>query len=192
MWVSETVNYHNMIKVIIIEYQSGILMNQKTLTIIIVAVLAIAVVAVAAYFLMGTEDNVEDPVDIITVENATSLKFSVEETIGEDIQATYIYSAKNLRTTNLMIRLEIPGEYDLIEIINGVNQTAWESIAGEWTDLTDTFSDQSGMWSVAMEGYTDKLTTWTEGDWTYEVDGTTVRIYDIAIDPVLADSLFAP
>ncbi len=32
-------------------------MNQKTLTLIIVAVLAIAVVAVAAYFLMGTGDD---------------------------------------------------------------------------------------------------------------------------------------
>ena len=165
-------------------------MNQKTLAIIIVAVIAVAVVAAAAYYLMNNEEEIME--DIITVENATSLKFSVDETSAEDIQTTYIYSSKNMQTSDFMIRLEIPGEYDLIEIINGVNQTAWESVAGEWTDLSDTFSDQALMWKVAMEGYTDNLSMWTEGEHTYETDGTTVRIYDIMINPALEDTLFAP
>ena len=169
-------------------------MNQKTLAIIIVAVLAIAVVAVAAYFLMGTEDNVEDPVDIITVENATSLQFSVDLTFDGESMGTYEYSAKNIGTSDLMVRVEIPdASGDLIYIINGANQSAWASVADEWTDLSDTFSTEWDSWTGTMEGYTDELTTWVEGDWTFtDTDGTGVKVYDIAINPTLADSLFAP
>ena len=166
-------------------------MNQKTLTLIIVAVLAIAVVAVAAYFLMGTGDEPE-PVDTITVENATSLQFSVDLTFEEESLGTYIYSAKNIETTELMIRLEIT-DSDLIYIVNGADQTAWESLAGNWTDLSENFATESDMWKTSMNAYTDNLTTWTEGDYTYtDTDGSDVRIYDISIEPTLADSLFAP
>ena len=167
-------------------------MNQKTLGIIIVAVIAVAVVAVAAYYLMNNgDDNVED---IITVENASSLQFSVSITREGETYET-MYWAKYIGTSDLMIRVEIPDTSgDLIYIVNGANQTAWASEAGEWTDLSDTFSDQSDMWSLTADGYKDELSTWTEGDWTYTdpTDGSEVRVYDIDVNPSLADSLFAP
>ncbi|MBK5133747.1 hypothetical protein JJE00_04875 [Candidatus Bathyarchaeota archaeon] len=167
-------------------------MNQKTLAIIIVAVIAVAVVAVAAYYLMNNgDDNVED---IITVKNASSLQFSVSITREGETYET-MYWAKNIGTSDLMIRVEIPDTSgDLIYIVNGANQTAWASTAGEWMDLSDTFSDQSDMWSLTADGYKDELSTWVEGDWTYTdtTDGSTVRVYDIAVNPSLADSLFAP
>ena len=164
-------------------------MNQKTLAIIIVAVLAVAVVGVAAYFLMSNEIEEE----IITVENATSLQLSVDITPEVDPLQTYIYSAKNIGTSELMIRLEITTS-DLIYIVNGADQTAWEYAAGNWTDLSDTFSTQWDMWSASMDGYTEELSTWTEGDWTYTdaSDGSAVRVYDITVEPTLADSLFTP
>jgi len=166
-------------------------MNQKTLTLIIVAVLAIAVVAVAAYFIMGTEDNVEDT---ITVENASSLQFSVDLTLEETSLGSYVYSAKNIGTTDLMVRVEIPDPSgDLIYIVNGADQTAWAYAADEWLDLSETFTNEWDMWSGTMDGYKDSLATWEEGDWTFtDTDGTGVRVYDISIDPALADSLFAP
>ena len=167
-------------------------MNQKTLAIIIVAVLAVAVVAVAAYFLMNTEE--EKIEDTITVENATSLQFSVDLTFDGESMGTYEYSAKNIGTSDLMVRVEIPdASGDLIYIINGANQSAWASVADEWTDLSDTFSTEWDSWTGTMEGYTDELTTWVEGDWTFtDTDGTGVKVYNISINPALADSLFAP
>jgi len=166
-------------------------MNQKTLTLIIVAVLAVAVVAVAAYFLMGTGDDIEDT---ITVENATSLQFSVDLTLEETSLGSYVYSAKNIGTTDLMVRVEIPDPSgDLIYIVNGVDQTAWAYAAEEWLDLSETFTNEWDMWSGTMDGYKDSLATWEEGDWTFtDTDGTGVRVYDISIDPTLADALFAP
>ena len=167
-------------------------MNQKTLAIIIVAVIAVAVVAVAAYYLMNNgDDNVED---IITVENASSLQFSVSITREGETYET-MYWAKNIGTSDLMIRVEIPDTSgDLIYIVNGADQTAWASTAGEWADLSDTFSEQSDMWSLTTDGYQDELSTWIEGDWTYTdaSDGSEVRVYDITVEPTLADSLFAP
>ena len=167
-------------------------MNQKTLAIIIVAVIAVAVVAVAAYYLMNNgDDNVED---IITVENASSLQFSVSITREGETYET-MYWAKNIGTSDLMIRVEIPDTSgDLIYIVNGADQTAWASTAGEWTDLSDTFSEQSDMWSLTTDGYQDELSTWIEGDWTYTdaSDGSEVRVHDITVEPTLADSLFAP
>ena len=167
-------------------------MNQKTLAIIIVAVLAVAVVAVAAYFLMNTEE--EKIEDTITVENATSLQFSVDLTFDGESMGTYEYSAKNIGTSDLMVRVEIPdASGDFIYIVNGANQSAWASVADEWMDLSDTFSTEWDSWTGTMEGYTDELTTWVEGDWTFtDTDGTGVKVYNISINPALADSLFAP
>ena len=164
-------------------------MNQKILAIIVVAVLAIG--AVAAYLLLGTEDNTED---IITVENASSLQFSVDLTLNETSLGNYTYSAKNIGTDDSMIRVEIPDPSgDLIYIVNGADQTAWAYAAGEWLDLSETFTNEWDMWSLTMDGYKDSLETRTEGDWTFtDTDGTGVKVYDIAINPTLADSLFAP
>ena len=161
-------------------------MNQKTLAIIIVAVIAVAVVAVAAYYLMSNEIEEE----IITVENASSLQFSVSIIRDGETYET-LYWVKNIGTSDLMIRVEIG---DIIYIVNGVNQTAWANETGEWMDLSDTFSVQSDMWSLTTDGYQDELSTWTEGDWTYTdtTDGTEVKVYDIAVNPSIADSLFAP
>ena len=102
-----------------------------------------------------------------------------------------MYWVKNIGTTDLMIRVEIG---DIIYIVNGVNQTAWANETGEWMDLSDTFSVQLDMWSLTTDGYQDELSTWTEGDWTYTdtTDGTEVKVYDIAVNPSIADTLFAP
>jgi hypothetical protein len=102
--------------------------------------------------------------------------------------------AKNVGTSSMMIRVEISNGYNVIDIVNGAQQKAWEYSGDQWQDLSDTFSAQWDAWKLTWQGYRDNLADWTgAGDWTYtDPNGDTVRIYDITVNPSLADSLFQP
>lgn len=160
-------------------------MNQKTLAIAVIAIVVVAVIAVGAYWALQAH---EKPTGI---EGATSLTFSLDITGGEK-EGTYTYMAKNIGTSDMMIRVEIPlGGIEVVYIVNGAQQKAWANEGSGWVDLSDTFSDQWDVWDETWHGYTDKLSTWTAGDWTYtDTDGSTVKIYDITVNPSLEDSLF--
>jgi hypothetical protein len=167
-------------------------MNQKNLAIVVVVVVAIAVVAVGAYWVLNSDNG--DNNGVTNVDDASSLQFAVSIVReGEDFETTY--SAKNIGTSDLMMRIEIATiEGDIIYIVNGAQQKAWANIAGEWMDLSDTFLNEWDMWNLTLDDYADNLSSWTGvGDWTYnDTDGSAVTIHDITVDPSLADSLFEP
>jgi hypothetical protein len=175
-------------------------MNKKgisTLVIAVIVVVVVVVVGVGAYLLMsGTGGNGgATPTPTPTapdVEGATSLQFSVDVTSG-DTSYTNIYMAKNIGTSDMMIRIEMSNGYNAIDIVNAAEQKVWEYTDGQWTDLSDAFSDQWASWSSTWSGYKNTLADWTgTGEWTYTENGSTVRIYDISVNPTLADSLFQP
>jgi len=101
--------------------------------------------------------------------------------------------AKNIGESNLKIRIEISsGGVELVYVVNGEQQKAWSYMDGQWTESSD-FSAEWDAWSSTLTGYKESLADWTgTGEWTYTQDGTTVRIYDITVNPTLADSLFEP
>lgn len=171
-------------------------MNQKgisTLVIAVIVVVVIAIIGVGVYLAMsGTGGNGDTPTPTPTpagVADASSLKFSVEVT--EDGETyTNNYMANNIGTTDLQVRIEMV-EYDMVYIVNGADQEAWSYMAGEWMDISSSFQDEWDLWSTSVDGYQDDLTDWTgTGEYTYTAGGTTVRIFDIEVNPSLPASLF--
>ena len=164
--------------------------SRKTLiAVIVIAIIAIAAVAAGVY--LATQSGGGGG-GTTGVTGASSLQFSVDVTGGSS-QGTYKYMAKNIGTSSMMIRVEITSaDGDVIYIVNGAQQKAWGYSGGEWIDLSDTFSDQWDAWNSTWAGYKGSLVDWTgTGDWTYtDPDGNSVRVYDIAVNPSLADSLF--
>jgi len=169
-------------------------MNQKTIAIVVIAVVIVAVIGVAAYYMLGTDTGEPEPTPTPTptgIEGASSLQFTVSATEGESA-GTAIYSAKNIGTDDMMIRIEFEMDPEsLIYIVNGATDEAWGYEGGQWVDYSDTFADQWDMWELAYQGYTDQLSTWTSGDYTYDdTGGATVTVSDITVNGTLEDSLF--
>jgi hypothetical protein len=173
-------------------------LNQKTLVIAVVAV--VVVVAVVAVVYLATQGGGGGPTPTPTptvtpsgsdIAGASSLQFSVEIAAGESA-GTYKYMAKNIGESNMMIRVEMTNDYELIDIVNGAQNKAWESADGEWTDLSDNYAAMFDAWDSTFAGYKSSLASWTGiSEWTYtDPDGNSVRVYDIAVNPSLADSLF--
>ena len=187
------------------ENAEGYLMNQKTLMIAVVAVVVIAVVVAGVY--LATQDGggggpspTATPSPTSTpsgtdVQGASSLQFSVDVTAGGTSQGTYKYSAKNIGTSNMMIRVEVTSTAgNFVYIVNGAQQKAWAYQDNAWTDLSSTYSAQWSAWESTWSGYRSNLASWTgSGDRTYtDPQGNSVRIYSISVNPSLADSLFQP
>ncbi len=170
-------------------------MNQKTLAIVAIAVIAVAAIGGAAYWYYYMQPEPEPEPEPTGIEDATSLTFTVD-IIGGDNNGTYVYNAKNIGTSDMMIRVDIPvPAYDMtiIYIVDQGEQKAWGDEGAGWTDLSSDFQIHWDAWESTFSGYTDKLATWESGDWEYtDTDGSAVTIYDITVDPTLADSLFAP
>ncbi len=178
-------------------------MNQKGISTLVIAVIVVVVVAVAGVgvylYMSGSGGNGGGATPTPTasapdVEGASSLQFKVEVT-SEGSSYTNTYIAKNIGTSDMMIRIEIESaDGDFGYILNGAEEKAWTYEEGEWTDISDMFSDQWSLWSATYEGYQTSLADWTgTGEWTYtDTDGSSVRIYDISVNPTLADTLFQP
>lgn len=176
-------------------------MNKKgisTIVIAVIVVIVVVVVGVGVYLAMsGTGGNggpTPTPTPAPSVEGATSLQFSVEVTSEGTSWGTNTYMAKNIGASSMMIRIEMEStEGDMVYILNGAEQKAWAYMAGEWTDISSTFSTEWDSWHTMVSGYQTSLADWTgTGEYTYTEEGTTVRIFGISVNPTLADSLFQP
>lgn len=173
-------------------------MNQKgisTLVIAVIVVVVIAIIGVGVYLAMsGTGGNGDTPTPTPTpagVADASSLKFSVEVTDGGETY-TNNYMVNNIGSTDLQMRIEMV-EYDMVYIVNGADQEAWSYMAGEWMDISSAFQENWDEWSTTVDAYQNDLTDWAgTGDYTYTSGGTTIRIYDVEVNPSLSDSLFQP
>jgi hypothetical protein len=159
-------------------------MNKNT-TYILVAVLAIILVVAGAGVLLlmndGADNGNGNGNGTPNVIDATSLQFEVEDPTG-----TYKYSAKNIGSETLLRIEYLDEEFGFAVIIDGAEHEAWSNMAGEWVeeDFEATWDDWYDLW----RGYVDSLAHWTEGEYT-SADGT-IRIYNIEVNPTLADSLF--
>jgi hypothetical protein len=173
-------------------------MDKKTSVIVVIAVVVVAAVAAGVYLATrgGTTTDVAE---------ASSLRFSVSVTPLYTVHtSTYTFMIKNIGTSNMMMHIEMRGyQGNFVYIVNGEQQKAWEYANGEWANLSDTFSIQWNSWNSTWTNYRDCLLgkgVWSgigvwpgSGDWTTSApDGSAIRIYDITVNPSLADSLFQP
>lgn len=122
--------------------------------------------------------------------SATSISFK-EDIISEGITITAIYSAKNIGSDQMKMRIEVTtGGLESTTIINGELQQVWIYASGVWMDMSGMFSNYWDLEGGSVNGVVEQLSGWTGGDITHSMDGTTVRIYDIVPNPQLDDSLF--
>lgn len=175
-------------------------MNKKGVSWVLIGIVIVAVVVigVVAYWAMtntggengGNGGNGGE--DVYTVENATSLEFKVNATIGE-MDEEYVFMAKNLGTSEVMLRVEqVSGGSEFIYIMNQAEQEAWAAFDGEWMDVSDQFSVYwDDTWAPALADYKTQLADWTgTGDYEYTSGEDSYRVYDIVVNPTLEDSLF--
>ena len=161
-------------------------MNQKGIApLIIVAIVAVVAVAAGVGIYAATRGGGGGGEGI---SGAQSLQFDVNATVG-GVSTTYTLMAKNIGTSNLMMKIDgtFAGQA-IIYIVNGAQQKVWMYAAGQWTDLSEGFSTYWSQWSQTFQGYKTGLSGWTGGTWTSS-DGT-VTISNIQVNPSLSDSLF--
>ena len=185
--------------------------SRKPLFAVIVIILVV-VVAVGVY--IGTRNGANSPSATPTptpststtatpttigiganIAGASSLQFTVSVTNSSGASlGSYTYYAKNIGTSNAMIRIESTDSSgsNFVYIVNGALQQAWAESNGQWTDVSTAYSSQYSTWNTAFTGYSNSLVNWSgTGDWTYaDPNGDTVRISNVSVNPSLADSLF--
>jgi uncharacterized protein (UPF0333 family) len=157
-------------------------------------VIIVVVVAVAgAYVLMNNGGGGGGGETVYTMGNATSLQYSLNLTGADGTTGTYIFAGKNLNASDLMLRVDVVGGgtvYSYIMVAG--NQTSWSNATGTWA--ASDFATDWPTWSTQFEGYIAHNENWKtgDGDITYTDSGNSITIYDIVINPMLADSLFTP
>jgi hypothetical protein len=172
----------------------------STMLIVAIVVVIIVVAGVAGYWYMS--QNPSTPSDttptpsptaaISGVADASSLKYSVSLTENGVLKGTYTFWGKNAGTGDFSMRIEFTdSDGDTIYIFNGAQDKAWTYAGGEWVDISDYYASQWDIWNNLWVGYTNSLAAWSgTGDYSYTQDSSTVRIYDISVNPALEDSLF--
>jgi len=170
-------------------------MNRKMMYASAAVVVIIIVVAVAgAYVLMNSGGGG----NTVKVADATSLQYDVDVTYQGDI-THFKWAAKNVGATDMVLRIDLLGgeSGNYTYIMNHGTQTAWMAVNGIWTDVSSDFTNQWNTWVGTDKDWTNHLnrltTNWSgTGDYTYtnSTTGTTIRYYDIAVNPTFADSLF--
>ena len=177
-------------------------MNKKGVSWVIIAVVIIAVivVGVVAYWAFTntgepTPTPTPTPTPSATIETATSLEFKLDA-YGE----VYKFTAKNLGTSSILLRVDETDAQgtNFVYVFNQAEETVWASIAGDWMDVSAEFDSYWSGANSAIIGYaafTDYKTELAEnwsgtGDHDYTSDGEAIHVYDIVLNPELADSLF--
>ena len=166
------------------------MMNKKMMY-ALVAIVVIVVVAVAgAYVLMNNGSGGVT----YTVANAKSLQYDVNVTY-QGTTSLSRFTGKNLGASNMMLRVELSGsgQDNYTIILNGEDQTAWQALNGNWTDVSNTYNDRmtngcGKQWTT----FVDALANWSgTGDCNYtDTAGTSYKIYNVAINPTVDDALF--
>ena len=130
-----------------------------------------------------------------TVVGASTLQINVNET-GSSGTVTYMFSAKNLNTSTLIVRMDIPGGSagNYSYIVDTGAQKAYSSIdnGATWT-LDDWPTDYSMVITPFNDYVTHLADNWNGSDLTYTYTSSTgtILIYGICPNPTLPDSLFA-
>ena len=169
------------------------MMNKKMMYTLVATVVIIVVVAAVAgtYVLMNSGGNTQNTVN---VKDATSLQYDVNVTY-QGTTTLSKFAAKNLGASDMMMRIDLTGsgQSNYTYILNSEDKSAWLALNGNWTDVSTTYnnlmtSGPAAQWTT----HVDALANWSgTGDCTYtDSAGTSYKIYNVAINPTLDNSLF--
>jgi hypothetical protein len=95
----------------------------------------------------------------------------------------------------MILRIDLSGsnQDNFTNVVNSADQTAWRSTNGNWADVSATYDTIMAIGcGEQWRNNVNALANWTgTGDSTYtDSTGTSYRIYNVVINPTLADSLF--
>jgi hypothetical protein len=181
-------------------------MNKKAVSWVVIAIIVIAVVVVGvvAYWLWsssggGTPTPTATPAATPDVAGASSIGFKVNGTIS-GVSEEYAFTAKNLGTSDVLLRVdEIDAQGNaFVYVFNETAQTVWASAMGQWSDVSSDYASYWNGANSAVIGYTaftdyksQIAAHWSgSGNYAYTSGGNSYTIFDIDLNPTLADSLF--
>ena len=159
-----------------------------------VVIVVIVVAVVGAYVLMNNGGTVN-------VKDATSLQYNADVSYQGATPVVFTWNAKNVDATTMILRIDLMGgeSGNYTYIMDNGAQTAWASSNGTWTNVSSDFTNQWNTWVGTGKQWTLNLnaleTNWSgKGECTYTTPSgnSVIKIYNIVINPTLADSLFQP
>ena len=175
-------------------------MNKKgisALVIVAIVVIAVIVVGVVAYYALsgdGGEEPTPTPTPTPGIEDATSMTFDVNATVG-GVQEFDKFTVKNLDTDDVWLRVDQTDAQgnSFIYIMKQADQEAWANF-GEWMDVSSdwaTYADNTLIGYVGLDNYLQELENWSgTGNHEFTQNGDSFEISNIFIDPDVADSVF--
>jgi len=135
----------------------------------------------------------------VPIESATSIDFKVD--VENDAERmTVRYRARNLDTDAPDLRVDyLEGGMIEIFIYNGSEGTGWISMGRmgniSFPNMDNDFISSQNIYISEFRNYKDYLAEgWTGGEWTYTIPGTetTIKFYDVWVNPTIPDSIFQP
>ncbi len=176
------------------------IMVNKAIIVVALALVAIIVAASAfALVLQNNNGNTTTPSTSPTtppslnIANASSIAFSVNDT-SQGVTTTYKFTAQNLNTANIALRVEVPGcdtGLNYTYVLKTDTQSVFSQInGGAWT--AENFSSQWPLWGNMLSGYVQKLDTWNSiHPYSYTAsNGDPILIFDISVNPTIPASTF--
>ncbi|MEW6222616.1 MAG: hypothetical protein AB1476_04820 [Candidatus Hadarchaeota archaeon] len=128
------------------------------------------------------------------VSTATSLSFNVDGTYQSQ-SLTSTVKMKNIGQSTAKLRMDmtVAGTTSSVIVDSGASKTwMWTAETG-WQDMSSYISPET--YTAMTQTYTTQLAGWTgTGEYTYTdpTTGSTVRIYNIQVNPSIPDSEFQP
>ncbi len=177
-------------------------MDKKILYIITAALVIVIVAASAGVLLLQQNNNgnsnsnqptATPAASSVNIPAASSLVFSVNDT-SQGTTTTYKFTADNLGTPNIDLRVEVPGcdaGLSYVYLFNAASMSAWnQTNGGQWT--ADNFNNAWPLWGNMWSGYVDKLNAWNStAQYSYTAsNGDPIVIFDISVNPSLPASTF--
>jgi hypothetical protein len=173
--------------------------NKKSIYIIAAALIIVIAAASAGILLLQQNNNgtsnqpTATPTASVNIPAASSLSFSVNDT-SQGTTTTYKFTADNMGTPNVDLRVEVPGcdtGLNYTYLFNAATRSAYnQTNGGQWA--TDDFNHAWPLWGNMWSGYVDKLNTWNStAQYSYTAtNGDPITIFDISVNPTLPASTF--
>jgi hypothetical protein len=175
-------------------------LDKKTIYIVVAVIVVILIVGVAGVMLLNNNGNggttnptaTPTPAPSVPVANATDLSFSVNQTTS-GVVVSYTYTCKGLNAVDEKVRVDMcltEGTYSYI--IDLGTQKSYASTNGGSTWTATTFADDCTNYVTPFHNIVTKIiANGNANDFSFTESGTTNDVFCIAVNPTIADSVFA-
>jgi hypothetical protein len=175
-------------------------LNTKTIYIVVAVLIVVIVVGVAGYYYLynpGNNETTPTPTPAPTVEGASNVQFSVNETSTDTGDLVgYNFICKDYNTANEVVRVDVCIGADTYSyILDAGQQTSWMSLDGGTTWMESTFGTDTGDWATYGSLFNDFVGRLVDqgntNDLTYTTDTASITIYCVAVNQTIDESVFA-